>query len=467
MASLLNRVKSLFSPSHLVRRLWGSTRGNVAVISAFAMIPLTLAVGMGVDYSLQKRRQDQLAGIADAAALAALTPSMMAKTASVAQTAAQNFWNAQSATVADTSNVSGTVSVVDTPNGATISRSVTVNFSGTSATYFASFVGLTSLPISGSSTAANNAAPQINFYLLVDTSPSMAIAATTAGIATMVSHTSSQGGCAFACHETNPSYDSLGNPGGEDNYALARSLGVTLRIDLVNSAVTSLMSTAASTATSNHTVYGVSISTIDYRVTQLYQTGNISTNLSAAQTAVGTLQQLEVAYNGCVVLGNCNANGAGNDQDSFLDSGVSTLNTLNTGTYSASTGPGYAMYAPGQGTGNSGDTPQEVLFIISDGVVDESVSGNRRMDPINTLVDNCTAVKAHGIRIAFLYLTYNPLPTNSFYNSNIAPFQPNIATAAQACASPGLYTEVNTGGDITGALNNLFTLAVQTARLTS
>ena len=125
------------------------------------------------------------------------------------------------------------------------------------------------------------------------------------------------------------------------------------------------------------------------------------------------------------------------------------------------------MYAPGQGTGNSGDTPQEVLFIISDGVVDESVSGNRRMDPINTLVDNCTAVKAHGIRIAFLYLTYNPLPTNSFYNSNIAPFQPNIATAAQACASPGLYTEDNTGGDITGALNNLFTLAVQTARLTS
>jgi Flp pilus assembly protein TadG len=467
MANPLDLIRRLNFRRKLALRFWIDPRGNVAVISAFAMIPLTLAIGMGVDYSLQKRSQHQLAGIADATALAALTPRMMASTSAVAQTEAQNFWNAQSATVSGTSNVTGTVVVSDTPNGATISRTVTVRFSGSSPTYFASLVGIASLPISGMSSAANNAAPKINFYLLVDTSPSMGIAATTSGIAIMEANTLNQGGCAFACHESNPAYDNLGNPGGVDNYALARNLGVKLRIDLVNEAVTNLMSTAAATATRNSTTYGVSVSTIDYKVSQLYQTGDISSHLSAARTAVGTLQQLEVAYNQCLILDDCNAFGAGSDQDSVLDSGISTLNTLNTRTYTTSIGPGYAMYTPGQGSGNAGDTPQEVLFIISDGVVDESIAGNRTLAPINTLIDNCTSVKARGIRIAFLYLTYNPLESNGYYLTVIKPFQPNIATAAQACASPGLYTEVSNGGDITAALNNLFTLAVQTARLTN
>ena len=429
-------------------------RGNLAVLTALMMIPMITALGMGVDYAMQKQRQDRLSGIADATALYALTPTLMTFTSTVAQTKAQQFWSSQASMVSGTTGLTGNVAVTDTPQGTTVLRNVTVSFTGSSVTYLTSLIGFSTLPLAGSSGAASKLAPQINFYLLVDTSPSMAIAATTAGISTMVSNTSAQGGCAFACHESNPAQDNLGNPGGEDNYALARNLGVTLRIDLVNQAVSSLMSTASSTATSNNTTYGVSVSTIDVQVGQLYQTNNISTHLSAAKTAVGTLQQLEVANN------------SGTDEDSYLDLGVSTLGTLNSSAYASANSPGFQMYTPGQGTGNAGDSPQEVLFIISDGVIDESFNGNRAMAPINTLVDNCTAIKSKGIRIAFLYLTYNPLPTNAFYNSNIAPFQPSIATAAQACASPGLFTEVNTGGDITAALTNLFQVAVTTARLT-
>jgi len=436
----------------------------VAVLTALMMIPMVTALGMGIDYAMQKQRQDRLSGIADATALYALTPTLMTYPASTAQTMAQQFWSSQASMVSGVTGLTGSVQVTDTAQGTAVLRNVTVSFTGSSVTYLTSIIGFTSLPLAGSSGATSKVAPLINFYLLVDTSPSMAIAATQAGINTMVANTSSQGGCAFACHETNPSYDNLGNPGGEDNFALARNLGVTLRIDLVNQAVSSLMSTASTTATKNNTTYGVSISTMDYKVGQLYQTNNIATNLAAAQTQVGTLQQLEVAYNGCVLITNCNANNAGNDMDSALDLGVSTLAANLSAAYSGS--PGFQMYSPGQGTGNPGDSPQEVLFIISDGVIDELHNGNRVMAPINTLVDNCTAIKAKGIRIAFLYLTYNPLPTNSFYNSNIAPFQPSIATAAQACASSGLYTQVNTGGDITGALTNLFQVAVTTARLT-
>ena len=123
---------------------------------------------------------------------------------------------------------------------------------------------------------------------------------------------------------------------------------------------------------------------------------------------------------------------------------------------------------PGSGTSSPGDSPQEVLFIVSDGVNDEALNGSRVIAPINTILspDTCSAIKGHGVRIAFLYLTYNPLPTNSFYNNNVAPFQDKIAGDAQNCASEGLFFEVNTNGDVTAAMTALFQKAVATAHLT-
>jgi hypothetical protein len=61
--------------------------------------------------------------------------------------------------------------------------------------------------------------------------------------------------------------------------------------------------------------------------------------------------------------------------------------------------------------------------------------------------------------------TYLPLPTNSWYNTYIAPFQPNIGTNLQSCASPGLYFQVSTDQDISAALISLFNTAVATAHL--
>ena len=122
------------------------------------------------------------------------------------------------------------------------------------------------------------------------------------------------------------------------------------------------------------------------------------------------------------------------------------------------------MPSPGNGTSNPGDTPQEVLFIVTDGVNDYDSNG-RLIAPIDALNKLCQTIKLRGIRIAFLYTTYNPLPTNAFYNQNVAPFQPQIATDAQNCASPGLFFQVNTDGDISAAMQALFQEAVATAFL--
>jgi hypothetical protein len=97
---------------------------------------------------------------------------------------------------------------------------------------------------------------------------------------------------------------------------------------------------------------------------------------------------------------------------------------------------------PGNGTNQSGYTPQEVLFIVTDGVEDE---GNRTIQAINDLgsapkgnssgTNWCTTIKNRGIKIAILYTDYLAVPANSFYVSNVAPIN-DIGPALQACATP-------------------------------
>ena len=62
----------------LYRRFAKSERANVAVIFSLALVPMVYLTGMGVDYTLAVDREAQLNAAADAAALSAVTPTMMA-----------------------------------------------------------------------------------------------------------------------------------------------------------------------------------------------------------------------------------------------------------------------------------------------------------------------------------------------------------------------------------------------------
>jgi Flp pilus assembly protein TadG len=435
-------------------RNWRHDGGNVALLTALLIFPLCFALGLAFDYTMASNRKDQLDGMADAAALGAVTPAMMAQTSTVAQARAKSLFIDQISTVPGvTFSPADVVPVAtDTPFGATITRNVTLTYKASSPNVFAGILGQQAFTINGSAAATSGGAPNIDFYVLLDDSPSMEIAATQNDINTMVSNTSKQGGCAFACHEVAPSgSDNAGNPGGEDNYTLARNLGVTLRIDLVNTATQNLMSTAQTTSSSNHAYYRAAIYTMDYNFTSLQA---LTSNLQQAQQSAANIASPTVYDNNCLTKTNCN-----NDEDSFLDQGLQKTNT--------------AMPAPGNGTNNAGDTPQEVLFIVSDGLVDQSAtsggncgSSTRTCAPVNSLANWCTTIKNRGIRIAFLYTTYYPLTTNAFYNSYIASQQSQIGADAQNCASPGLFFQVDTGGNISDALQTLFLRAVSTARLT-
>jgi Flp pilus assembly protein TadG len=423
-------------------------RANALPIFVLAAIPIVYLTGMGVDYSLAARKQAKLNALADAAALAALTPTLMNQTDTQAKAAAANIFNAQATTMASlnynpTQNLQ--INVVDSAT----TRTVTVSYTATSQNMFPGVLKLQGINLAGSSTATTTRAPNINFYLLLDNSPSMAIAASSDGINTMVANTQAQGGgCAFACHETAPQLENpaLGNKNlsGKvdptvDNYQLAQNLGVVTRIANLRTATQNLMTTAQQESQALSTTYQMAIYTFNNGFNTI---SALTSNLTQAQQLAGSIDVLPVYTNNFLTQTNKNS-----DTDTNYDNAMSNINST----------------MPTPGTGLMGDAPQEWLFFVTDGVEDEMVNGSRQQSIMDT--SWCTTIKNRGIKIAVIYTTYLPLPTNSWYNTWIAPFQDQIGPNMQSCASPGFFFEVSTDQDISSALTQLFEMAVQTAYL--
>jgi len=348
---------------------------------------------------------------------------------------------------------SATPTVTITQNGP--ARTATVSFTASSTNFFPSILGQASWSLSGSAAAGSTQAPNIDFYMMLDNSPSMAIAATTAGISTMIANTPQQdngNGCAFACHQSNPnSGDTPGNPSGWDNYRLAQSLNVVTRIQNMATATQSLTNSATTLASQVNATFRMGVYTFNSSNSGsgLYTIQSLTTNLTQAGTAAAGVDVLEVCKGNYITC-------------STYDDATNTDFTT------AMTSMNGVMTTPG--TGGSGSSPQAILFIITDGVEDKkatscaysliSLSGfSRCMQPFDTTM--CTTIKNRGIKIAILYTEYYPLGSNSFYQQYVAPFQSNIGSNLQSCASSGLYFGITTDQDITGALSTLFKTAVQ------
>jgi hypothetical protein len=344
-------------------------------------------------------------------------------------------------------NTSGRTGFTLTSTTATVNRAngvvtATMQFSADVPTSLTSVMGFSKMTVTGSSVATATMPNYIDFYLLLDNSPSMGVGATPADVALMVKNTSDS--CAFACHDLNNS---------NNYYKLAKTLGVITRIDVLRTATQKLMDTAASTQTYSNQFrmaiydFGAAASTSGLRA--LF---TLSSSLSSAKTAAGNIDLMTV-----------NGQNDNNDQDTGYSAIFPAINT--------------AISAPGAGTAGA---PLKYLFFVSDGVADEYNPGNclkpttggRCQSPINPAL--CTTLKNRGIKIAVLYTTYLALPTNAWYNSWIAPFNagpygpsPNsqIASNMQSCASPGFYFEVSPTQGISDAMTALFQRAVADARV--
>ena len=444
-------------------------KANVAVIFALMMVPTIYLLGMAMDYTQALRKRSQLDAAADAAAIAAVRPAMLQQPDAVAQaTALAIFQSTANSLPGLTSVPTPTITITDVGLG----RTVSVSYTAQSINNFPALLRSPAWPIGGSATSKASSAPNMNFYLLLDDSPSMAIGATLTDINNLITATApakqpakSSQNCGFACHETN-----IGKDGGtKDNLTIARNNNITLRIDLVTNAVNQLLNSWSNCPQSgvsggvmqcmsalNNTTYNAALYTFDVGLNTL----QTLTTPTTAGTKVANIQLMPVAYQNCVVSGSCNT-----DYGTYIEGALSSLNTI--------------MPTPGLGSNTAGDTPQEVIFLVTDGVDDWLLTGSqtclnslasskRCMQPIDPAI--CTTIKNRGIRIAVLYTEYLQLInlgpknniTDGWYMSWVDKYDEpasssgTIATNLKACASPGLFADVQTGGDISTALTNLF-----------
>ena len=430
-----------------IRAFLRNDRGNVLMILGFSIIPMTFAVGMGIDYARAEKMQTQLDAIADAAALVAVSKQVMPLPDASAQQYALYMFQTQAQPILAANNVTLTTLTAASPTDANGRRTATVSYAGESANSFAGILGLASLHIHGTSTTSNATAPNIDFYMLLDVSGSMALPTTSAGLTQVANSNSS--GCEFACHSTNDLKGTAANGSTQDLYGVAKSYNLILRISDEGTATSKLTSDAQSTASKNGATYRMEISSFDgdggFTTLQA-----LTPNLAQASGTTTNLTPSLYYNNGCPTQA-CKSTDVGyNDQDTGSSDAFANMNNL--------------MTTPG--TGLNGNQPQAVMFIITDGMRDEKRPGGKPEIAIDTSL--CTTIKSRGIRIAILYTEYLPqsMANDSWSQANVAPYLYQIEPALQACATAGLYTKVSTDQDIATALDNLFQNAVATAKIT-
>ncbi len=419
------------------------------MIVALSIVAIIVLVGGAIDFSRAVQLRSNLQDSADVASVGAIAVNSVAYKFGVAMNGngtlsggaeqALSIFNSNFRPAAELSAVSPNATVSKTGTVMTARVSVTANYKS----YILGMIGLGTIPLSVDSTSTSTVPPYIDFYLLLDNSPSMGVGATTTDINTMVANTSDK--CAFACHENDKP--------GADYYAKAKSLGVTTRIDVVRQATQDLMTTAKSTETiaNQYRVaiyhFGKAADAIDAKNPGAFKLSDLTPDLSKSSSDASGIDLMTIPYQGY-----------NSDRQTNFDTVLKDMNN--------------EIKAPGDGM--SAGSPQKVLFFVSDGANDSYdcaySNGNtcRRITPLDTTT--CKVLKNRGVKIAVLYTTYLPLPTNSFYNSWMAKYvtpTSQIAAQMQDCASDGLYFEVSPSQGISAAMTALFQRIVSVVRINS
>lgn len=425
-----------------LRDLARNRRGNFAMMMGFAAVPLMLAAGMSVDLVRILEAKTRLASAADAAVLSSLAYGSPAMTFATTMSdpgdiaaGDEDTINFFKANLYDVPEALISSVQVDTFRSNKEIRS-TITYTANVKTAFGSLLNYDNWPISSSATAAAGIEAAVDFYMLLDNTPSMGVGATMADIDKMVANTPDK--CAFACHALNDA---------DNYYNLAKDLGVAMRIDVVREATQNLTKTAQEVRTyAGQYRMGVYTFGKDATALGLKKVASLSKNLTTVAQNAGAVDLMTIPYQNY-----------DNDQQTSFDKTLAAMNAE----------------IPNPGSGIDGQPPQKVLFFVSDGVGDsykpttctKPTTGGRCQEPIDTKI--CKTIKDRGIKIAVLYTTYLPLPTNAWYNTWIKPFQGEIGTRMQECASPGLFFEVGPNEGITEAMDELFRKTITTLRLVS
>jgi Flp pilus assembly protein TadG len=425
-----------------LKALLRDTSANFGMMAALVTVPVMISVGCAIDVSYAVGVKTQMQAAADDAAVGSLAEQSVGVISALtngtsgevtlAETDANNLFTANMDAKVKAYVKSTTISVTKDST----SFKSKIKFSADVPTSFLAIIGIKSITVAGVAEGAYLPATYIDFYMMLDNTPSMGLGATTADISKLEANTSDK--CGFACHDLS---------GKSDYYTLAKKLGVQTRIELVRSAAQQLTQTAQNSRLYSDQ-YRMAVYTMgsSAETAKLTKVADMSSNMSTVSSNTAAVDLMTIPYQ--------NYNG---DEQTDFNTAFSSLTTeIGTG---------------GEGT-NSSDR-QKVLFFVSDGVADyanassctKTTTGGRCQEPFVSSL--CDKIKKNGVRIAVLYTTYQPVPNNSWYNKYIDPFHSEIPNDMKACASDGLYFEVSPSDGISEAMTALFQKVINIPRLTN
>lgn len=433
------------------------TAGNFGVLTALLLVPLIGAAGLAVDIGMAVDERQALMNAADAAALGALSE----KSTSVAQAMvmpadgeislgnedARRLFLAQLPQGLRDRLKSVKISIKRENSDLTSS----VSFSAAVPTAFMGVMGKDSINVGGTAKATYQTNAFIDFFMLLDNTPSMGLGATDADIAKLKANTSPElrikhqapDGCAFACHATNA------NRQIENTLGAARAMGVKLRIDVVRDATEKLTEDVEQYRQLNNqyqmAVYSFGKSADDIG---LKEVAKLTSDMQNVRTLTSNKDILDLMS----TLNN-------NYNDNQLTDFSATFESLRT-----------KMGIPG--TGSSASDRQKIMFLVSDGMTDAAklnCSGSQKetrcMEPIDPTY--CKKLKDAKIKVAVVYTTYIPLPGDTFWENRIEPFTDRMRPSMEACATPGYFIEASPSEDLGAAIQTLFRKLLHSPRLTT
>ena len=457
------------------RSLRSNRTGAVALIIAISVLPICMLCALVFDFGFVLEAKSQLDVAADAAALAAARTaasgyaagqSPQATYINEGNTAGNQWFTAQAASVSEASSFAGTTNVVQSGQNfkATVSYTAQINEVMTALFKWKNpTTGVGNATIANTSTASItvNAYSTIDFVLdntssmmltqddtnlgllqkveqawLTGSNKTANIASVSASANGLVGADTSGNGytvgnlplsssslyCAFACHWSSTS--SASNP--TDYWGVAKQAGVKLRFDVVQSATTT----------------GIQEMETDEKVL-----GQLSVGVFAfGGPAMSSSSYLQTIFQEAPI------DQAANGTVSKSAGGLLAINSLSSITPpvsgdNANTNIGNALtytlaaITTKAGNGSTSQTPLKSMVLITDGVEDDTASQvvPTTEGPINPSV--CAAVKNAGYT---LYVLYTPYDSETNYlpygNIKLQPYitgaaSPSILSALQSCAS--------------------------------
>ena len=212
-----------------------NTRGNVAISLGIALVPLMAAVGVAVDYNSVVYARTSADAAADTAVLAAL------KTAQEAFTADDPHWRDKGEALGVSvfnQNLRAKSVLNEQDPKIKIKRKgqdfdVELTYDVVYPTRILQLISQDSVRLRNKVSAASGGDNYLSIHFVIDTSSSMGIGANVVEQQKMVD-SAAMGNCAFACHFDKSSI-------GHETISTAKNLGIKLRIDIVQNAVSKFL----------------------------------------------------------------------------------------------------------------------------------------------------------------------------------------------------------------------------------